>query len=133
MFECKAEVDAHDLDVELKPGFSARIRVPLRGNPSACVIPEEAVRASERGFIAFVPEVRTGKDGKEEWVARARELKLGFRSPGSVEILQGVSPGEWVVRRGAESLEDGTPINVPEAQLEQLKARRPEKSAAASR
>ncbi len=123
MFECKAEVDARQQDVELKPGFSARIRVPLHGNPSACVVPEESVRASERGFIAFVPEQRAGRDGKEEWVARAREVKLGFRAPGSVEVLQGVAPGEWLVRRGAESLEDGTPISIPDAQLQQLQAR----------
>jgi multidrug efflux system membrane fusion protein len=122
MFECKADVDTSGVDVELKPGFTARIKCPLHGNPNACVIPEEAVRASERGFIAFVPAARTGKDGVEEWVARARELKLGFRGQGTVEVLEGISPGEWLVRKGAESLEDGTPINLSEEQAQQLKA-----------
>lgn len=122
MFECKAEVNMQSFDVELKPGFTARIRCPLRGNPNAVIVPEESVRASERGFIAFVPVKQVARDGQDEWVARARVLELGFRSPGYVEVLQGVAPGEWLVRRGAEALEDGTPIHIPEAQVELLAA-----------
>ncbi len=95
---------------QLWPGFTAKIRFPLRTNPRACVIPEEAVRASERGFIAFVPYQQTREDGKEEWIAKARILELGFRAEGWVEVRQGLSKGEWIVRRGAEALEDGTPI-----------------------
>jgi RND family efflux transporter MFP subunit len=123
MFECKAEVDARGLDAELRPGLSARIRCPLRGNPNACVVPEESVRATERGFIAFVPVRRKTKDGKDEWIAQARELKLGYRSAGSVEVQQGIAPGEWIVRKGAEALEEGTPIRFPEAQLEEVNHR----------
>src|SRR5262245_48656841 len=117
MFECKAEVEDVYPGVELRPGYTARIKVPLQGNPNACVIPEESVRASERGFIAFVPEQRTGRDGSQEWVARARQLRLGFRSAGTVEVLQGITPGEQIVRKGAESLEEGTPINVVNGSL----------------
>ena len=78
------------VDPKLWPGFTAKIRFPLRSNPNACVVPEEAVRASERGFIAFVPVQQTREDGKLEWVARARMLELGFRADGWVEVRQGV-------------------------------------------
>lgn len=114
MFECKAEVETTNLDVELRPGYTARIRAPIRSNPRACVIPEEAVRASERGFIAFVPVLNTGRDGMPEWIARAVTLDPGFRSPGWVEVRNGIDPGQWIVRRGAEALEDGTPIRFVE-------------------
>jgi membrane fusion protein (multidrug efflux system)/multidrug efflux system membrane fusion protein len=116
MFECKAEVDLRGVGLELKPGYTARIRYPLRSNPDACVIPEESVRASEQGFLAFVPVKRVGRDGQPEWIARARILELGYRSPGWVEVRHGLAVGEWLVRRGAEALEDGTPIKFPEAQ-----------------
>src|SRR5262249_55105996 len=43
MFECKAEVTSAASDIELRPGFTARIRVPLQSNPNACVVPEESV------------------------------------------------------------------------------------------
>jgi RND family efflux transporter MFP subunit len=98
------------VNMQFWPGFTARIRFPMRSNPKACIIPEEAVRASEQGFIAFVPVQQTTKDNKTEWIVRARRLELGFRADGWVEVLQGLAPGEPLVRRGAEALEDGTPI-----------------------
>jgi multidrug efflux system membrane fusion protein len=115
MFECKAEVETRHLGVELKPGFTCRIRVPVESTLTACVVPEEAVRATERGFVAFEPEARRGPDGKYEWVARVRPLDIGYRAPGFVEVRQGIAPGQWVVRRGADALDDGTPIQFPDA------------------
>jgi membrane fusion protein, multidrug efflux system len=93
------------------------------------VIPEEAgkweaVRASEHGFIAFVPvperddrgQILKDKDGRTQWVAQRRRLELGFRAPGWVEVRSGLRPGEWVVRRGADTLEEGTPLTIPPEQ-----------------
>jgi multidrug efflux pump subunit AcrA (membrane-fusion protein) len=119
MFECKAEVLAPANDSELRPGFTARIRIPLRTNADACIVPEESIRATERGFIAFVPVVGPGRDGKTEWLARAVPLELGFRSPGWVEVRAGLAPGQLLVRRGAEALEDGTPIRFSESDLQE--------------
>jgi multidrug efflux system membrane fusion protein len=128
MFQCRAEVNANvPGGEELRPGFTAQIIVHLKGNPNACIVPEEAIRSSERGCIAFVPQRRTGRDGNEEWVARARTVERGYSTPKKkgereiwVEIREGIQPGEWVVRRGAEALEDGTPIDPPAEQLKQL-------------
>src|SRR5262249_1414349 len=105
-------LDKRALNIDLRPGFNAQIRLPIRSNPNACVIPEEAVRATERGFIAFVPVERLDKEGNKEWVAQARVLDLGFRAPGWVEVREGIQPGELIVRRGAEALTDGTPLNI---------------------
>ncbi len=112
MFEFKAEIETKGQALELRPGYTAQIRIPLRSNADAVVVPEEAVRASERGFVAFVPFERPGRDGRTELVARTRPLELGFRSPGWVEVRNGIAPGEVIVRRGAEALEEGTPIQV---------------------
>jgi RND family efflux transporter MFP subunit len=135
MFECKAEIEAlatmvDGKPIEMKPGYTARIKCQLRSEPNAITIPEESVRASERGFIAFVPEHRRDRDGKPAldkdgnpvWIAKARTLELGYRPPGEgkVEVLSGLEAGRWVVSRGAEALEDGTPIEFPPEQLEQL-------------
>ena len=43
-------------------------------------------------------------------MARLRPLELGYRSEGQVEVRRGLSAGDLIVRRGAEALEDGTPI-----------------------
>jgi hypothetical protein len=95
---------------KLWPGFTAKIRFPMRSSPNAVVIPEEAVRHTEKGVIAFVPEEVRMDGGKTEWVARARVLDVGFRGEGWIEIRRGLTVGERVVQRGAEALEDGTPI-----------------------
>lgn len=114
MFEFKAEVDARYLRTELRPGYTARVRLPLQSNTAACVVPEESVRASEQGFIAFAPQSRVMPDGSVDWYVRRVPLELGYRSPGWVEVRKGLVPGQWIVRRGAEALEDGTPIQLPE-------------------
>jgi multidrug efflux pump subunit AcrA (membrane-fusion protein) len=68
------------------------------------VIPQTAVRPSERGFLAYIVEGD---------VARERELTLGLRTAdGRVEVRSGVKPGEKLVIRGAEALQDGARVRV---------------------
>jgi len=87
-----------------RPGAFAEVSVPVGGASHAPVVPETAVRPSERGFLAYV--VRGGK-------AEERVLGLGLRTPeGLVEVRQGVAPGESLVVRGAEALRDGAAVRV---------------------
>ncbi len=117
LFECKAEVPTHGVGAQLRPGFTAKIRCPLPGRPNTIIVPEEAVRASERGFIAFRPRAVTSKEGEAEHFAEAVTLELGQREPGWVEVLKGLRPGDIVVRKGAEALEENTPLAIPKEQL----------------
>ncbi|MFM7099413.1 MAG: efflux RND transporter periplasmic adaptor subunit [Gemmataceae bacterium] len=122
MFECKGLIDHSSLSSQLRPGYTAKIICDLPGKKDALVVPEEAVRASEKGFIIFQPMPRVIADGSIEWVAKPRTLQLGLRKPGIVEILEGAREGDWVVRKGADALEDGTPVDVPkEMEAELLK------------
>jgi membrane fusion protein, multidrug efflux system len=122
LFECKAEVPRHGLASQLRPGFTAKITCPLPGRASSVIIPEEAVRASERGFVAFRPRAVPTKGDEPEYVAEAVPLELGQRRPGWVEVLRGLEAGDWIVKRGAEALEEGTPMNVPKEQVKQMMA-----------
>jgi len=89
---------------ELRPGAFAEIEIPVGGVGSAPVIPQTAIRPSDRGFLAFVVE-----DG----VARERVLELGLRTAaGEVEVRSGLTVGEQLVVRGAEALRDGAPVAV---------------------
>lgn len=121
-FECKAEIVGRVAFDDLLPGFSARVKVPLQTRTDALLVREEAVRATERGWLVFVPEKRTGRDGRTEWLAGVRVVETGFRANGYVEIRSGLSAGEWVVQRGGDALEEegGTPLNIPQEQLQQL-------------
>ena len=86
----------------LRPGTFAEVRVPVGATVEAPVIPQTAIRPSERGFLAYVVENE---------VAKERILTLGMRTAdGQVEIRSGIHPGEVLVIRGAESLRDGAPV-----------------------
>lgn len=110
MFACKAAIP-HPRP-EMKPGMFARVQIPTERHPDACVIPEEAVRAGEQGFVVFVPQADHSEGLGTKFRARLRRVQVGLRRPGFVEILSGVAPGELVVTRGSEALEDGTLIEI---------------------
>ena len=89
---------------ELRPGAFARVVVPIGSNRSAPVIPQTAIRPSEKGFLAFT--VNNG-------VAQQRVLTLGMRTAdGQVEVKGGLQAGEMLVIRGAEALRDGAKVKV---------------------
>jgi multidrug efflux system membrane fusion protein len=89
---------------ELRPGAFARVTVPIGADHDAPVIPQTAIRPSEKGFLAF-----TISNG----VAQQRVLTLGMRTAdGQVEVKQGLSAGEMLVIRGAEALRDGAKVKV---------------------
>lgn len=86
---------------QLRPGQFAEVSVPV-GRADRPVVPETAIRPSERGFLAYVVEADT---------ARVRVLKLGMRTAdGRVEVREGLAPGETLVVRGAEALRDGAAV-----------------------
>lgn len=88
----------------LRPGTFAQVTVPVGSRPNSPVVPQTAVRPSERGFLAFVVE-----DG----MAKERVLTLGLRTAdGRVEVRAGILPGERLVVRGAEALRDGAKVKV---------------------
>jgi membrane fusion protein (multidrug efflux system)/multidrug efflux system membrane fusion protein len=88
----------------LRPGSFAEISVPVGSEGTHPVIPQTAVRPSERGFIAYVVE---------HAAAVERVLTIGMRTAdGQLEVLSGLSPGDTLVVRGSESLRDGAPVKV---------------------
>jgi multidrug efflux system membrane fusion protein len=88
----------------LRPGAFAEVTIAVGSARATPVLPQTAVRPTERGFVAFVVE------GK---VARERLLTLGLRTTdGAVEAKSGIKPGEILVVRGAEALRDGAQVEV---------------------
>jgi membrane fusion protein (multidrug efflux system) len=93
----------------LRPGFFCRVRLVLQINPNAVVIPEEAV--IPRGEVFFVYTVEEGK-------AVLREITLGQRMAGKVEILKGIEAGEQVITAGHQKASNGFPVRVRQFEQE---------------
>ena len=84
----------------LKPGMFMSVRVAREPTP-ALVVPESAI-VPERGSV-FVFVVGEGR-------AERREVTIGRREPGRVELLGGVEAGERVVVQGTQKVRDGSPV-----------------------
>lgn len=88
---------------KLRPGMFARVSVTLGARANALVIPEQAI--VPKGQDSFVFRVVDGK-------AKLTKVRIGQRSPGEVEILEGVAAGDTVVTDGQMKLQDSMPVMV---------------------
>jgi len=90
-----------------RPGGSVTVAVVVdRREKSLTVAPESIVRRPA-GTVVY-----TVVDG----IAHQRKIELGVQSSDWVEVLQGLEPGETVVRSGAGFITDGTAIDVRRAE-----------------
>jgi membrane fusion protein (multidrug efflux system) len=91
-------------DGALKPGMFLNVSL-ANDEREALVIPEEALTPeAERQFVFVVT------DGKAE----RREVRIGGRRPGSVEILAGLAAGEQIVIEGTQKVRDGSAVRAAE-------------------
>ncbi|MGH8263604.1 MAG: efflux RND transporter periplasmic adaptor subunit [Steroidobacterales bacterium] len=81
----------------LKPGMFLTVRL-VESSTDAIVVPEQALLPEEgRQFVYIV------NDGKAE----RREIQIGRRRPGEVEVLSGLTANEQIVSEGADKLRPG--------------------------
>ena len=100
-FLVKAAVE--DTRKVLKPGAFAAAVVTVNELPDRPVIPEEALVATRRGYFVFVVENQT---------ARMRQVEIGLRQVGLVEITRGLGPFEVVIRSGHLQVADGEAVRI---------------------
>jgi membrane fusion protein (multidrug efflux system) len=92
-------------DRALKPGMLMQIEL-LRNPRETLVIPEEAlVPQGDKQFVLVV-DVANGN------TVMRREVQLGGRRPGDVEILKGLTPGEKVITDGTLKVRPGQAVTV---------------------
>jgi membrane fusion protein (multidrug efflux system) len=89
-------------DGRLRPGMFMTVKL-VRPEGQALMLPEQAiVPENEQHFVYVVA------DGK----AHKREVKIGRRRPGEVEVLEGLSAEDGVVVDGTLNLRDGVQVKV---------------------
>ncbi len=98
--------------LQLRPGMFARVNTVFSVRENARVIPEEAI--VPQGSRQFVIKLIEGTNDLGPTTQRV-EVKVGLRSPGKVEILEGLAPGDRVVTTGQQRVQrDGTVVKVVE-------------------
>jgi membrane fusion protein (multidrug efflux system) len=89
----------------LRPGLLMQVEL-LKDPRQAVVIPEEALTPLGNQQFVMVVDRNNGN------VVERREVKIGRRMPGEVEILAGVAAGETVVTHGIDQARDGQSVRI---------------------
>lgn len=87
----------------LKPGSFAKARIQIRIDRGIPFVPEEAVY-----YFVGITKAFVVKDG----VAKERQITVGERQDGLVEIVEGLQPGEQVATSHLSQLFDGARVQV---------------------
>ncbi len=95
----KAYVDNPNL--MLSPGGFAAVELIVDILKQKPVVPEEALVPTRTGYMIY-----TIKDGK----ALGRDVKIGLRHPGTVEIRKGVTFGETIIKSGHIAVSEGDTV-----------------------
>ena len=88
---------------KLKPGLLMTVRL-LKNPRDAAGIPETAIIPEGRKHFVLV----VGDDN----IAEKREIIIGARRPGDVEVIDKLSVGEKVVVQGTMMAQDGKPVRI---------------------
>lgn len=99
----KLEITVDNPQHQFKPGMFARITLNVAKKEGVAIIPDAAVVRDSSGEYVFVV-----KDG----IARRRDVVLGMEEGPSVEVFNGLEPGETVVVSGQQRVKDGQPVSV---------------------
>lgn len=92
-------------DHRLRPGMLMRVVVE-RAPRETLVMPESAlVPQGERQFVLVLDEA-------DQYRVERRQVVIGARREGEVEVLEGLEAGELVVAHGTERVRDGQPTRL---------------------
>jgi membrane fusion protein (multidrug efflux system) len=84
----------------LKPGMFLTVRLQEKRAPTLMISEQALVPEEGRQYVYVVADGR----------AQKREITIGRRAPGKVEVVAGLEPGEIVVVEGTQKVRDGGPV-----------------------
>jgi membrane fusion protein (multidrug efflux system) len=86
----------------IKPGLVATVTM-MQDKRESILVPEESITQRKDTHSVFVVNA--------ENVINKREVKVGTRIPGKVEIIEGLNEGELVVARGLMQVNEGKKVS----------------------
>src|SRR5262249_15327934 len=99
------EIELENPKGELRPGMYASVRIIVERKPDSPLIPSDAL---------VVEKTRNSVFTVANNQAKRLTVKTGFNDAGSVEILEGLAPGQSVILVGKQVLTDGQPVTITE-------------------
>ena len=97
----KARAVVKNRDAQLKPGAFANVELELGEHANALMVPTQAVIPQERNKQLIV-----AKNGKAKFVT----VTTGVRQASTIEVLEGIAPGDTIVTTGLLFLKPGADL-----------------------
>lgn len=96
---------------QVRPGMAAEVTFSIEGRPGAAgvLVPSEAVGQDQRGRFVYVLAM---SDTGNFATAERRTVETGALTPEGLEILEGVSDGEYVATAGLRTLAPGQQVRL---------------------
>ena len=101
------EIKVPENQNNIKPNVLAVVTINNYANPQALTVPQNVVQETGTEQFIFVAVQENSR-----WVAKRRTVKTGMDYKGRVEVIEGLSPAEYVVALGFMNLADGQSISV---------------------
>jgi membrane fusion protein (multidrug efflux system) len=99
----KVTIEVKDPTGRVRPGMFSRIKIIYDVRKGTTLAPKDAIIAEDRESAVFVVQDST---------AYKRNVVLGYTNTTSVEILEGLAPGDTIVTTGKGSLKDSTKVEI---------------------
>ncbi|MHB8734114.1 MAG: efflux RND transporter periplasmic adaptor subunit [Terriglobales bacterium] len=101
-------VEAPNPGGRLRPGSSVQVVITAATVPDTLIIPESALLTTPEGATSVM--VVASDQGRT--IAEERPVKIGFRSAGDAQVVQGLTAGERIVSVGAYGLPNKSQIKI---------------------
>lgn len=105
------KVGLQNTDKNIKPNVLANMRLRDYTADSAMVVPSKSISKDLKGDFVYTVQQESG-----EQVARKKYIVRGQVSGSETEIVEGLKPGDEVITTGYEQVNEGTPVEVRQAQ-----------------
>ncbi len=103
----EVELDVENRDGIIKPEMIANVRLVRNSFEAVLVAPQQAVRRTEHGFVAYV-----AANSEQGPVAEERVLVLGPSYANQVVVVKGLSAGDRLIVRGQAQVAAGSRIHI---------------------
>ena len=103
MFEIK--IEASNPDLLLKPGMFVRADIIVQEKADVIVIPKDIILERRGRKTVYIVQ---------RWIALERRLELGIETSDSVEVIEGLAPGDSLIIEGFETLRNRSRVKVIE-------------------
>jgi len=105
----KVEIAVPNQDRSIKPNLTAKLKINDYTSPQAILIPQSIVSENANGeqYVYVVKDIKNNRG-----VAIQTVVKTGKTQGDIIEILEGVSVGDQLIKAGARTVKDGQEVKI---------------------